>query len=71
MKFLGLFVAVYAVIASPSFAEGTSLGHGEGGRIVDFLPIIQQYNASGELFRIEGVCKSACTLFLGSAWCPT
>jgi len=65
MKFLGLFVAVYAVIASPSFAEGTSLGHGEGGRIVDFLPIIQQYNASGELFRIEGVCKSACTLFLG------
>jgi hypothetical protein len=36
-----------------------------GGRIVDFLPIVQQYNANGELFRIQGVCKSACTLFLG------
>ena len=52
-------------MASPVSAEGTSLGHGEGGRIVDFLPIVQQYNGNGELFRIQGVCKSACTLFLG------
>ena len=65
MKSAVLFVTVFAMIASSAFAEGTSLGHGEGGRIVDFLPIVQQYNANGELFRIQGVCKSACTLFLG------
>jgi hypothetical protein len=65
MKSSGLFLVVSAIIASPVFAEGTSLGHGEGGRIVDFLPLVQQYNANGELFRIQGVCKSACTLFLG------
>lgn len=59
------FFAVFATIASPAFAEGTSLGHGEGGRIVDFLSTVQQYNANDELFRIQGVCKSACTLFLG------
>jgi len=65
MKSSGLFLAVVAIMASPVLAEGTSLGHGEGGRIVDFLPIVRQYNASGELFRIQGVCESACTLFLG------
>jgi hypothetical protein len=65
MKSSGHFLGVLAIIASPAFAEGTSLDHGEGGRIVDFLPIVQQFNESGELFRIQGVCKSACTLFLG------
>jgi hypothetical protein len=65
MKSLGLFLGACAIAASPAFADGTSLGHGEGGRIVDFLPIVRQYNASGEIFRIQGVCKSACTLFLG------
>jgi hypothetical protein len=65
MKSAVLFVTVSAMIASSALAEGTSLGHGEGGRIADFLPIVRQYNASGDLFRIQGVCKSACTLFLG------
>src|SRR5579871_5523162 len=65
MRSLGRILGVFAIIASPVLAEGTSLGHGEGGRIVDFLPIVRQYNASGEVFRIQGVCKSACTLFLG------
>ena len=31
----------------------------------DFVKIVRQYNASGEQFRIEATCKSACTLFLG------
>jgi hypothetical protein len=66
MKSSRLFLGVFAIIASSVLAEGTSLGHGEDGRIVDFLPVVHQYNASGELFRIQGVCKSACTLFLGS-----
>ena len=64
-KSLGSFLGAYAIIVSPAFAEGTSLGHGEGGRVIDFLPIIRQHNASGELFRLQGVCKSACTMFLG------
>jgi hypothetical protein len=65
MKSAVLFATVFAMIASSAFAEGTSLDHGKGGRIVDFLAIVQQYNANGELFRIEGVCESACTMFLG------
>ena len=31
----------------------------------DYIKIVDQYNASGEGFRIEGVCRSACTMFLG------
>jgi hypothetical protein len=46
-------------------AEGSSIGYGEGGYVPDFVSIVRRYNASGETFRIEGVCKSACTLFLG------
>jgi hypothetical protein len=65
MKSLGSFLGTCAIITSPALADGTSLGHDEGGRVVDFLPIVRQYNASGELFRIQGICKSACTLFLG------
>jgi hypothetical protein len=29
-----------------------------------FLNVIQQYNASGERFRIDSHCQSACTMFL-------
>jgi hypothetical protein len=35
------------------------------GYVPNFVKIVRQYNASGEQFRIEGTCKSACTLFLG------
>jgi len=45
-------------------AEGSSKGYGEGGRFAVYLPIIAKFNKSGELFRIEGECRSACTLFL-------
>ena len=50
---------------SAAWAEGSSKSHGEGGYVPDFLAILRQYNASGEPFRIEGTCKSACTMFLG------
>lgn len=46
-------------------AEGSSAAHGEGGYVPDFIAIVRQHNVNGEPFRIEGVCKSACTLFLG------
>jgi hypothetical protein len=50
---------------SPANADGSSLPNSEGGYVPDFLKIIRQYNASGEMFRIKGTCKSACTMFLG------
>lgn len=54
-----------ALFSGPVLADGSSKGHGEGGRFAVYYPIIEKYNKSGELFRIEGACKSACTLFLG------
>jgi hypothetical protein len=49
--------------AAPAFAEGSSLPYGGGGRIRPG-EIIQKYNQSGELFRIEGSCQSSCTMLL-------
>ena len=48
-----------------ALAAGSSVGYGGGGPSSRFDPIVQQYNQSGELFRIQGHCQSACTLFLG------
>ena len=58
-------VAFIAGAAAPSLADGSSRPYSEGGYIPDFVKIVRQYNARGEPFRIEGTCKSACTLFLG------
>jgi hypothetical protein len=49
---------------SPALADGSSLPYGGGGPMAKFDAIIGQYNASGELFRIEGHCQSSCTMFL-------
>jgi hypothetical protein len=54
-----------ACAGSTAFAAGSSTPYSEGGYVPDFVKIVRQYNASGDEFRIEGVCKSACTLFLG------
>ncbi|MGB0085741.1 MAG: hypothetical protein WBP94_10265 [Rhodomicrobiaceae bacterium] len=51
--------------ATAAFAAGSSAGYGGGGPSSRFDPIVSQYNQSGELFRIQGRCQSACTLFLG------
>lgn len=63
----GMAVAIlaFAPACAPARAEGSSAGHGEGGYVPDFVALVRQYNTSGEPFRIEGICKSACTLFLG------
>jgi hypothetical protein len=53
-----------AAFALPAAAAGSSAGYGMGGEFRVFDPIVAQYNGSGELFRIEGHCQSACTLFL-------
>jgi len=58
-------VAVLLVSSTSAMAEGTTAGYETGGRFVRFDPVVSQYNQSGELFRIDGQCRSACTLFLG------
>jgi hypothetical protein len=49
----------------PALAVGSSQPYGKGGWFAQFDPIVRQYNQSGEEFRIEGHCQSACTMFLG------
>lgn len=58
-------ITFFAALMSPSLADGSSVPYSEGGYVPDFVKIVRQYNASGEQFRIQGTCKSACTLFLG------
>jgi len=53
------------LLFSTSAMAGSSAGYGMGGQFSRFDPVVSQYNQSGELFRIEGHCQSACTLFLG------
>jgi hypothetical protein len=54
----------------PAHADGSvsSLGMGMGARdaaaFARFQAVIAQYNASGERFRIDSHCQSACTMFL-------
>ena len=62
MKFI---VAGSLLSLSTAALAGTSAGYEMGGWFARFDPVVSQYNQSGELFRIEGHCQSACTLFLG------
>jgi hypothetical protein len=62
MKFI---VCLLLMLVSSSAVAGSSQPYGKGGWIAQFQPVIDQYNASGELMRIEGHCQSNCTLFLG------
>ena len=55
--------AALALVSSSAFA-GSSAGYGNGGPLGPYESMISQANASGELFRITGLCKSACTMFL-------
>ena len=66
-------VALFAfcgLAAQPAYADGSvsSLIMGYGARnpaeFAQFQSVIQQYNASGERFRIDSHCQSACTMFL-------
>ncbi|MBR1089337.1 hypothetical protein JQ621_17875 [Bradyrhizobium manausense] len=62
---LGFFLAGHQAHADGSVS---SLRMGYGARDAyafgQFLNVIQQYNASGERFRIDSHCQSACTMFL-------
>jgi hypothetical protein len=58
------------LVGHQAYADGSvsSLGMGYGAstpaEFDHFLAVIQQYNASGERFRIDSHCQSACTMFL-------
>src|SRR5262252_11086633 len=58
-----------ALAGSPARADGSvsALGMGMGarpGEMGRFDAVVQQYNTSGERFRIDSHCQSACTIFL-------
>ncbi|MFX6838593.1 hypothetical protein ABTH46_19855, partial [Acinetobacter baumannii] len=61
---------VFLLAGHQAHADGSvsSLRMGYGARDAyafgQFLNVIQQYNASGERFRIDSHCQSACTMFL-------
>jgi hypothetical protein len=45
--------------------SGQSMGMGaQAGEMPLFDAVVEKYNASGERFRIDGHCQSACTTFL-------
>jgi hypothetical protein len=67
---VAIFFTFISFVGQPAYADGSvsSLGKGYGARdqyaFARFLNVIQQYNASGERFRIDSHCQSACTMFL-------
>ena len=66
MKKLISATAIWAALALAPLSAfaGSSAGYGNGGPLEPYEAMIAQANASGELFRITGLCKSACTMFL-------
>jgi hypothetical protein len=64
MKIIITVPLLLMMLYSPAMAAGSSVPYGMGGQFSRFDPVVEQYNQSGELFRIEGHCQSACTLFL-------
>jgi hypothetical protein len=66
----GFLYALCSLTGQAAYADGSvsSLRMGYGApdayAFGQFLNVVQQYNASGERFRIDGHCQSACTMFL-------
>ena len=67
---LALLYVLGGFAGQPAYADGSvsSLGMGYGARnpaeFAQFQSVMAQYNASGERFRIDSHCQSACTMFL-------
>ena len=67
---LGVLFTACGLAGQPAYADGSvsslRMGYGAPNAYVfgQFLNVIQQYNASGERFRIDSHCQSACTMFL-------
>ena len=64
-KAAALVACVSSFSWSPAHADGSSLPYGRGGMTIPQTDqVIQQYNKTGESFRIEGNCRSSCTRLL-------
>jgi hypothetical protein len=61
---LGAFAAGPARADGSVSALGMGMGTGPAKPMAQFDAVIAEYNASGERFRIDGHCQSACTMFL-------
>jgi hypothetical protein len=67
---LAFLSAFCGFAAQPAYADGSvsSLRMGYGAattaQFAHFQSVVAQYNASGERFRIDSHCQSACTMFL-------
>jgi hypothetical protein len=59
-----ILAALLLLSTTQAWAGGSSTSWAMGGRYARFDPVVAQYNASGEPFRIRGHCQSSCTLFL-------
>jgi hypothetical protein len=70
VRALGALVVFCGFAEKSACADGSvsslHMGYGAPNQAVfaQFLAVIQQYNASGERFRIDAHCQSACTMFL-------
>ena len=70
VRALGVFIFFCGFAAQPVRAEGsvssTRMGYGAANieEFRHFQSVIRQYSASGERFRIDSHCQSACTMFL-------
>jgi hypothetical protein len=67
VRILACSIALFT--SAPAGADGSlsALGMGMGarpGEMGRFDAVVSQYEASGERFRIDGHCQSACTIFL-------
>jgi hypothetical protein len=67
---LGFLYTFCGLAGQSAYADGSvsslRMGYGAPNQaaFAQFLAVIQQYNASGERFRIDSHCQSACTMFL-------
>lgn len=63
-KLLAVLFATSVVFNTAALAQESSMRFGMGGRTGQFGQVRQQMEATGQAFRIEGHCQSACTMFL-------
>jgi hypothetical protein len=62
--FAGICSAAVVALLPIAANAASSTPYGMGGNVLQFDQAAEQANRSGELFRIEGHCQSACTIFL-------
>jgi hypothetical protein len=60
-----LAAALVLLVTASTATAGTSQPYALGGWYERFGRVIDQYNGTGELMRIQGHCQSLCTMFLG------